>query len=255
MSRRCRATGNESRWRMKAARTLKGQFYRGTGQRWVDFNTQATHSAAAASVFGAGNCGEHASTTAVYHSRRLEEHETVHYVSGLRVGHAWAEARLPSSAGDGERAVVLDAWADGPPVLASDARFAKQREQVRSVLHFDTGSGRDARIATNDLILETRAKGPAEIQRRIRSGVTPTARFAAFIDSVLPSGVGDWSAQHVLDDAFMKRVQVRLHAPSDDGHVLAQAVRIAEQLGIGEADRANQARRIVDSARELIPKR
>jgi len=250
-----RATGRDSRWRTKAARKLKDELYRRTGERWVDFGTQATHSAAAASVFGAGNCGEHASTTAVYHSRRLEEHETVHYVSGQRVGHAWAEARLPATAGDGDRAVVLDAWADGPAVLASDARFAKQREQVSSVLQFDRRSGRDARIATNDLVLETRAKGAAEIQRRISSGVTPAARFAALVDSLLPSGVGDWSAQPVLDDAFMGRVRERLHAPSDGDHVFEQAVRVAEQLGIGDADRADQALRIVEAARVLIPKR
>ena len=252
-----RATGNESRWRMKAARTLKDQFDGRSGERWVDFSTQATHSAAAAHVFGAGNCGEHTSTTAVYHSRRLEEHETVHYVKGRQIGHTWAEARLHATGGPGdrERAIVLDAWADGPAVLAPDARFARQREQVRSILHFDAQRGREARIATNDLVLEARAKGLAEIERRIRSGVTPAARFTAFVDSLLPSGVGDWSAQHVLDEAFMARVQTRLHAPSDDGCVREQAVRIAQQFGIGDSDRAAQALRIVEAARVLIPKR
>jgi hypothetical protein len=252
-----RATGNETRWRTKAARTQKDQFDGRTGERWVDFTTQATHSAAAASVFGAGNCGEHTSTTAVYHSRRLEEHETVHYVKGKQIGHTWAEARLSASGGSGdrERAIVLDAWADGPAVLASDARFARQREQVRSVLHFDAQRGREARIATNDLVLETRAKGPAEMERRIRSGVTLAARFTAFVDSLLPSGVGDWSAQRVLDDAFIARVRTRLYAPSDSGHVLEQAVRIAQQLGVGDADRPAQALRIVEAARVLVPKR
>ena len=242
-----RATGNESRWRMKAPRTLKDQFDGRTRERWVDFSTQATHSAAAANVFGAGNCGGHTSTTAVYHSRRLEKHETVHYVSNRRVGHTWAEARLPATADseDSERAIVLDAWADGPAVLASDARFARQREQVRSVLHLDAQRGRDARIASNDLALETRAKGPAEIERRIRSGVTPAARFTAVVDSLLPSGVGDRSAQHVLDDAFTARVRTRLLAPLDDGHARELAVRVAQQLGIGDADRAAQAVRIV----------
>ncbi|SDI40139.1 hypothetical protein SAMN05216466_12240 [Paraburkholderia phenazinium] len=188
-----RATNNESRWRMKAATMLKDEFYRRTGQPFVDFNTQATHSAAAATVFGAGNCGEHASTTSVYHSRRLEDQETVHYVSGQGLGHAWAQARLPGAAdsGEGERTVVMDAWANGPAVLAPDARFAKQRGKARSVMHFDSSSGRDARIATNDLVLETRAQGPAEIERRIRSGATLAARFTAFVDSRLPSGIGD----------------------------------------------------------------
>ena len=93
------------------------------------------------------------------------------------------------------------------------------------------------------------------MERRIRSGVTLAARFTAFVDSLLPSGVGDWSAQRVLDDAFIARVRTRLYAPSDSGHVLEQAVRIAQQLGVGDADRPAQALRIVEAARVLVPKR
>jgi len=249
-----RATGNESRWRMKAARTLKEELDSRSGEGWVDYSTQAVHSAAAAIVFGAGNCGEHASLAGVYHTRRLEKREAVHHVHDRFAGHSWAEARLPAppESDDGARAVVMDAWADGPPVLAPDGRFARRRERAESMLHFEASTGRDARIAANDLVLKTRANGSAEVQRRIQTGVTLSARYAAWVDSKLPSGIGDWSAQKVVDDAFAKRVLEKLIGAPSSADVLEHAARVADQFGIDPAHRAKQAQRIFEAARALL---
>jgi hypothetical protein len=252
-----RSTGNESRWRMKAARNFKDELDRRSGKSWEDYSTQVTYSAAAASVFGAGNCGEHASATSVYHSSRLQDQEQVHYVSSPSVRHAWAESRLPgvSISGESDRTVVMDAWASGPAVLATDARFARRRDGVRSVLQFNSETGRTARISTNDLILEARSMGTAELERRVQRTATPAARFAAFIDSVLPFGIGDWTEQPVLDNEFATRAYRTLIAPSNYEHMLGLASHIAGQLDVGESDRSAEARRIFEAARRLLSKR
>ena len=252
-----RATHNESTWRTKAARTFRLERERKAKVPWNAFTQRAPYSAAAASVFGAGNCGEHTSTTSVYHSRRLAPHEEVHYVSAPAVGHTWAEGRVPTApvAEQSERTVVMDAWAAGPAVLASDARFAKRRAGLETTLHFNAETGRDARIAANDLVLEARSAGPAEIARRVQSEAGPTARFAAFIDSVLPSGVGHWREQHVLDRNFSQRVKGKLAVPADQAQILRLAARVAEQLGVPPQQRSAEAQRIIEAAHAMLPDR
>lgn len=252
-----RATHNESTWRTKAARTFRLERERKAKVPWNAFNQRAPYSAAAASVFGAGNCGEHTSTTSVYHSRRLAPDEEVHYVSDPAAGHAWAEGRVPHAptAEQPERTVVMDAWAAGPAVLASDGRFAKRRDGLETTLHFNAETGRDARITANDLVLEARSAGPAEIARRVQSEAGPTARFAAFIDSVLPSGVGHWREQHVLDGNFSQRVKGKLAVPADRPQILELAARVAEQLGVQPQQRSAEAQRIVDAAYAMLPDR
>ncbi|PPU97887.1 type III effector HopX1 [Xanthomonas hyacinthi] len=245
-----RETDNKSGWRTKAARQFKDELYARGGGRVVDYPEQMTHAAAAAVVFGAGNCGEYASTTSVYHSSQLDARETVHRVAGSN--HAWAEARVPADDGIGASTIVMDGWAKGPAVLAPDSRFAARREQLRSMVQLDAARGRDARIATNDLILEMRAKGPAEVERRIHQGVTLSARFTAVIDSLLPSGIGDWSEQHVLNDAFAGRVRAHLDAwPVDSADLLARAERIAGEFGVAGATGKVQAQQIIAATRAL----
>ncbi|WAT15129.1 type III effector HopX1 [Xanthomonas fragariae] len=248
-----RDTHNESGWRTKSARQLKDELSVRSDGRFVEYAEQMRHSAAAAVVFGSGNCGEYASTTSVYHSSRLGAQETVHHVSGSN--HSWAEARLPVDDPTGSSTIVMDGWAKGPAVLAPDSRFAAMREQLQSNVQLDAANGRDARIATNDLILETRAKGPAEVQRRINRGVTFSARFVAFIDSLLPSGIGDWCEQHVLNDAFAGRVRAQLDTSPVSADLLARAERIASELGVVGAARTVQAQQIIAATRSLVAPR
>ncbi|MDV2450602.1 type III effector HopX1 [Xanthomonas hortorum] len=248
-----RDTHNESGWRTKAARQLKDELYMRSGGRFVEHAEQMRHSAAAAVVFGSGNCGEYASTTSVYHSSRLGAQETVHYVSGRN--HSWAEARLPAEDATGSSTIVMDGWSTGPAVLAPDSRFAARREQLRSHVQLDAANGRDARIATNDVILEMRAKGPAEVQRRINQGVTFSARFVAFIDSLLPSGIGDWCEQHVLNDAFAGRVRAQLDTSPASADLLTRAERIADELGVAGTARTVQAQQIIAATRSLVAAR
>ncbi|WP_234420476.1 type III effector HopX1, partial [Xanthomonas fragariae] len=244
-----RKTRNNSGWRTKAARQFKNELYaRGAGQ-FIDYAQQMTHLAAAAVVFGSGNCGEHASVTSIYHSSRLDAQETVHHVA--KRNHAWVEARVPAGDDADSSTIVMDGWAKGPAILAPDSRFAARREKLCSNVQLDAASGRDARIATNDLILEMRAKGPAEVERRIHQGVTLSARFVAFIDSFLPSGIGDWSEQHVLDDAFAGRVRAHLDASAASAELLARAERIAGEFGVVGVGGTAQAQQIIAATRVL----
>jgi len=252
-----RATNNESTWRMKAARSFRQEREQKAKVPWNAFEQRAPYSAAAASVFGAGNCGEHTSTTSVYHSRRLAPNEEVHYVNAPAAGHAFAEGRIPSApeAEQPERTVVMDAWAKGPAVLAADAHFAKRRSGLQSLLHYTAETGRDARITANDVVLEARSAGPAEVARRVQSEATPTARFAAFIDSVLPSGMGHWSEQHVIDRDFSQRVKGKLAALENPAQSFELAARVAEQLGVPAQQRTAEAQRIVEAAHAMLADR
>lgn len=147
----------------------------------------------------------------------------------------------------------MDAWAKGPAVLAPDSRFAARREQVHSTVQLDAVTGRTARIAANDLILEMRAKGPAEVERRIRQGATCTARVAAGINhALLPLGIGGyWPEQHVLNDAFAARVRA-CFASSVSADLLARAERIAAAFGVAGTERKAQAQQIIAATHALV---
>ncbi|UKE50918.1 type III effector HopX1 [Xanthomonas translucens] len=246
-----RETGNHSCLRTKAARQLKNELDMRGGGQFVEYVEQMAHSAAAATVFGSGNCGEYTSITSIRHSSKLQAQETVHRV--INTNHVWAEARVPADDGSGANTIVMDAWAKGPAVLAPDSRFAARREEVQSTVQLDPVTGRTARIAANDLILEMRAKGPAEVERRIRQGATCTERVAAGINhALLPLGIGGyWPEQHVLNDAFAERVRARLASPVS-ADLLARAERIAAAFGVAGTERKAQAQQIIAATHALV---
>ncbi|WP_157644597.1 hypothetical protein [Burkholderia ubonensis] len=68
---------------------------------------------------GAGNCGAHAAVTTGVHAKKLSLGETLLVCSAQDFDHQWSETVLPS----GDR-VVMDAWADGPAVMAEDSKFS-----------------------------------------------------------------------------------------------------------------------------------
>ncbi|MGF6666185.1 hypothetical protein QF000_007918 [Paraburkholderia atlantica] len=75
---------------------------------------------------GAGHCGEHGNLAAAAHAARLRPGEQSQAISGVGIDHAWAEttpADPEGKADEKERTIVMDAWADGPAVFASDSRY------------------------------------------------------------------------------------------------------------------------------------
>ena len=93
----------------------------------------APSTAARAIWAGAGNCGEHAVVTTFAHAGRLDagSGEAVVMLGNLLADHGWAESvipgprRLSSLWKPDDKAIVLDAWKDGPAVFAPDSTRAQ----------------------------------------------------------------------------------------------------------------------------------
>ncbi|WP_157652126.1 C80 family cysteine peptidase [Burkholderia ubonensis] len=76
--------------------------------------------AIAAECAKAGNCGERAACAAVHHTERLSPGETIQYVSGVDVDHAFVRLRKP-----GCEDILVDAWQAGPAVEARDSPWGE----------------------------------------------------------------------------------------------------------------------------------
>ncbi|MBV8649801.1 hypothetical protein [Paludibacterium sp.] len=100
------------------------------GNGWAD-------RAALAMRMAAGNCDEHADVAMAMHAGKLAPGESVQSLGGKYVKHAWTETRLA----DGER-IVIDAWAEGPAVLAADSHFSQQPDNRTEYLSLDPAQGR-----------------------------------------------------------------------------------------------------------------
>jgi hypothetical protein len=76
---------------------------------------------------GAGACVEHAHVAAFAHAARLDAGTKEAVVLLAHIGHAWAESVIPkpwnllSLWKPSDKAIVLDAWKDGPAVFAPDS--------------------------------------------------------------------------------------------------------------------------------------
>jgi hypothetical protein len=87
---------------------------------------------------GAGNCGEHAWANTAVHGSKLDDGETVQTVYGANgLDHAWCETQLP-----GRDRIIMDAWAEGPAVMAKDSTFSFRidRRNVIASLNQDGGT-------------------------------------------------------------------------------------------------------------------
>jgi len=92
---------------------------------------------ALAMKMAAGNCDEHADVAMAVHAGKLAPGESVQGLGGKHVKHAWAETRLA----DGER-IVMDAWAEGPAILAEDSGFSRQCDDRTEHLSLNHAEGR-----------------------------------------------------------------------------------------------------------------
>jgi DNA-binding transcriptional regulator YdaS (Cro superfamily) len=221
-----------------------------------------TPSVAARAIWaGAGNCGEHAHLATVVHAGRLhaESNEAVLLLGNVLIDHGWAEAviprplRLSSLWKPDERAIVLDAWKDGPAVFATDStRTHAQRLGAITV----------RRIGAAQPELLAQAKEDA---RRIASEHDPRA----FASEPLPRWM-QTRAKTVVGSAFMERAIRRLGPQAVTSGMPApvqvgiMATAIARELmappasldqtapGHGRVrDAARQAPAVADATREL----
>lgn len=240
----------ESRVGMVAAREMVNDWNR-EGVRLADTEPVDFHvkRAAASMVFGAGSCAEHASLAILSYGNEAQRHEQppqerVQAVHHRIHKHGWAEAR--SGAGSSGR-VVMDPWADGPPVLAEDSRFAKNRKAVSTKTSISLAEAAEGhRLAAR--AAETEMRDKAEIERKRQKSSDYIAQEwaegheAEWVQT-------QWSPQSVLDDAFARRAGQRLQSLQSEVH----AAGVAMSLGSRRvSDVVKDAPRIVDAAKTLL---
>lgn len=224
------ATDGNSRWRAGAARTLARAIDRDRETQRDDYRSQTIHQAASAATFGAGNCGEYSTVSAALHSDRLEPQEELHIVTNG--SHQWTEPRIGS---DRERTVVIDAWSDGPPVLASDGRFSNTAADrllnyvpipnSRRASETRPASTREEMDELESTIRHT--LGEDGLRRRIAANARPTARAVALFDDLF--GLGIASSPHVVHPDFADRVNRSVSHDRLSAEIAA--ARVARQLG------------------------
>ncbi len=146
-------TAGEGHFRMSVLQEVRKEL---AGERGSELNRNLSPLAARHVLHAAGsivmqtaNCDGNAALVAHLHAPKLAQNETLALVGDREFPHAWCELRTP-----GRPTVVLDAWAEGAPMLAEDSMLkatrqlgtlncenrqlvAAQREQVVSKLRLE----------------------------------------------------------------------------------------------------------------------
>lgn len=263
-------TNRDSRYRTAAAKGLIAHWDAAQLKLTPDMavNHEAKR-AAAAMAFQAGNCREHASVAALNYGRFAmldgrPANEVVDVVGGSN--HNWAEVRPHTR---NEDAVVIDPWAAGPPVMAEDSRFGKDRSKVQQGPGMRVDAAGKGYMKARSAAAEYREKAPADMQSRLAREHKLRRN-----ENLHHPSAGIWSPQRVLDDEFSQRalgklngeLPIRQHHEQDDPDVHAvqraaqevvvdiKAMGVAKELGArGRAgDLIDEAGRVVDAARELL---
>lgn len=152
---------------------------------------------AAAIWSGAGNCQQHAELAASAHAARLDTQskETVTVLGNVRLNHAWAESVVPrpwkvsNLFRPSRRAIVLDAWKDGPAVLGPDS--TRKRTDWIDALTVLRRNEPDQSLETAKQAAQSIADDP----RRLNPYMWPKK--------------GLWNAEAVVDKAFLDRVSAK----------------------------------------------
>ncbi|HET9643943.1 MAG TPA: hypothetical protein VFP68_11445, partial [Burkholderiaceae bacterium] len=237
----------ESTVRAAAAKTLlEEKLFTGTKVRVEDNENFYALCAMTGKVFGAGVCDNFAATAAFSYGRVAKDigrppGEEVRLVASRRQRHVWAEVSTPGTA----RAIVMDAWAEGPAVLAEDSRFAAdlKGKYANSSLQIanaaEIGEWSDSASQSMQALEDVNARVEQAREKVIRTSGPTFAR---------------WSPKPVLRDTFTARAQGHLKPRDAWGMVPVevQAAGVARLLGVERVrDRAAQAQEIVEAARTL----
>lgn len=172
----------------------------------------------------AGNCGEHANVAAALHAGKLGDGEILQLVAGNGVDHAWAETRTPQ----GDR-VIMDAWAQGPAVMAEDSAFSRTMRARKVLQDFSRADGRNFAQQTQDR-LDSLLSDPG-LERSWEA-----FRKGAKKQALEPDRKSVFAPTPVLSDKFKLEVNKAAAARIDVGQEL-QAVGAARGLGanVGQA--------------------
>ena len=175
-------------------------FSRIDGARELKLGSTKPSAAARGIWAGAGACIEHAHLSAFAHAAGLDAGSKEAVVLMAHIGHAWAESVIPqpwnlsSLWKPSEKAIVLDAWKDGPAVFSADSTRTPGQWRIAFPLR---------RITTPQPELLANAKKAAQ---GLASTLDPRA-----LKSKQPPEWLLFNASPLISNDFMARV---LHKPA-----------------------------------------
>jgi hypothetical protein len=139
----------------------------------------AAHTVASATLFGAGNCAEHARLAAFLHTQRMRPDQQVQVVAASNEDHAWAAVVRP-----GRMPIFMDAWKEGPAILARDAESAASRNTKPGLT---LGANPAAWRAIHTIVEREKPRTAREMQARLNNewGVWPKTNARSVFDSHL----------------------------------------------------------------------
>lgn len=227
-----------------------GDLVRDGSGRALIINPTLGHAVVSEFVQGA-HCAGYSAVATMLHAPKLEAEESVHYVQDNLQAHDWSESRVP----DGHhKSIVMDPWAEGPAVLASDSRFAHDalRTQERLALNCEEGKRVPNEVAENVQFLQENysARAASHLERLRAQGFR------------CPPGEV-WEPQPVASDAFRARVKERLPALADvskprgsflqpSPELYQMAIESARSLGVSKKAATNAAEAVITAAYHLV---
>jgi hypothetical protein len=126
-------SGNRSYRAMRAGRDVVRALAAAYSNANRDVSVDEAHAISAAALVaqGGGNCQEFAELASLCAGPWLEPGETVAMVGHGSIDHGFAELRQSQDHRTDD--IIMDAWAEGPPSLREDSRFARPGEPGRDV--------------------------------------------------------------------------------------------------------------------------
>ncbi|MFE8646856.1 hypothetical protein ACFX58_17400 [Sphingomonas sp. NCPPB 2930] len=211
-------TGHESTRRVHVARNQ--------AEAWSSAPERHPRIALAATALfvQAGNCGDHASLAVCLHAGRLRPGETANLVTPEEVDHEFVEIRtMDGRAHD----VVVDAWGDGPAIMAEDGRFSSETPPPVLFAHAsDVGPALAADLSQrlDDLIERRQIELQVHLQDLAHTGFQHPAEAV-------------FTLTPVESDAFMQRVAKKMATRVKPGQARADrwtdTVSTLLQRGLG----------------------
>ncbi len=236
------ATHHGSSRHAQAAHDVFVDLLRDGAPRSMLMNPTLMHGAIAEFVQG-GHCAGYSAVATTLHAPKLQTGETLHYIQHNLQDHDWVESRISGGRHD---AVVIDAWARGPSVFASDSRFAEdvRQTQERLALNADDGKDMPAQAAANAKYLRDNYSEQAEAHLE---------RLKAQDFRCAPTAV--WQPQPGVSDTFLARARQGLaaleHASGPASSLHEMATESAQTLGASAKVAKASAEAIITAAYHL----
>jgi hypothetical protein len=216
--------------------------------------------AATTMALRAGNCGEYAGLATLISASSLEPGETARKVGTPKRGdHDWSELWMNGTE-PADSDIIIDAWANGPPVLREDSKYARRPkpaahrpkwlarypQSMRPTLSLDRETGQEAN----------------EYRKFFLNLIDETEHYQTFVATKLADYRNvklawrkRWAREPVASKAFVKRAQRNMKALERAPHkrLLQQVAeaRPAQQPGSNVAQTTQSAEQLKSTIKAL----